>query len=89
MFILFERGDTDNENNTPLPSELISDLKGIAGSLAVGKIPVLIDLVRKEGRTKPTPPERMDIMLAILYVAAAQEGISRNGNTMKIVDPSP
>jgi hypothetical protein len=31
----------------------------------------------------------MDIMLAILYVAAAQEGISRNGNTMKIVDPSP
>jgi hypothetical protein len=87
---LYERNAVDGfKSNTPLPAELISDLKSLAGFLAVGKIPRLIELVRKEGRTKPTPPERLDMIIAILYVAAAKDGIRRNGRTMKIIDPSP
>ena len=86
---LYERSVYGYENYTPPPQELISILKSLAGYLAVGSIPQPIEDARKEGSHKPGPTERLDIAIAVLYVAAAKEGISRGGSILKINDASP
>ena len=86
---LYERSVYGHENYIPPPKELISILKGLAGYLAVGHIPQFIEDARKEGSHKPGPLERLDIAIAVLYVGAAKEGVSRGGNIIKINDASP
>jgi hypothetical protein len=90
ILLLWQRSVANGaESSTPLPPTLISALKMVAGDLAVGKTPQLIALARKEARTKLTPIERLPIIYAVLYVAAAKEGIQRDGKLMKIADGSP
>jgi hypothetical protein len=92
LLMLYERNALQGrESNTPLPTELISDLKALAGFLAVGKIPKLVGTASKSkgGRQNLNPIEKEGVALAVLYVAAAQEGVLRNGRLMKIDDSSP
>ena len=85
---LYERVVHGHENYGPPPKEIISILKELVGYLAVGSIPGPILAARKEGAHKPGPTERLDIAIAVLYVAAAKDGIWR-AQFIKIDDASP
>ena len=86
---LYERVVHGYEHFTPPPKEIITILKGLAGYLAVGSIPGPILAARKEGSHEPGPTERFDIAIAVLYVAAAKEGIKRGTKIIRVDDASP
>jgi hypothetical protein len=78
------------ERPEPPPAELAEKLSNLAGYLAVGQIPGPIEDAKTEGRRAPGPTERQHIGWAVAYRRACRpEGLSHNGQTIRIEDKTP
>jgi hypothetical protein len=76
----------------PDPLEVLTIMKGMAGYIAVGKIPDPIADAAAEGRTSAGPTERRDIGFAVAYLIAAKKdggGFEHQGEKIKIHDKFP
>src|SRR5262245_35415854 len=83
-------GVARGEQLEPPPVELARALSGLAGYLAIGQIPGLIEHAKTEGRRPPGPAELHDIGWAVAYRRACDpEGIIHNGQTIRIADKAP
>jgi len=86
----YERAVAQREQPEPPPVQLIERLRGVAGYLAVGKLPDTVRLAAKRGRTAPGPGEMRDMRMAVAYHHACRpEGIEHNGIRIRIEDPDP
>ena len=86
----YSRSIASHVIHEPPPGEVVEILAGIAGVLAVGRIPDEIRKAASEGRTRPTPREMRAIGMAVVYWMACQaEGIEHNGVRITIDDPDP
>lgn len=72
-----------------VPADLLAALAGLAGHLAIGDIPSPISHAAVNGRHSMKPRERLDIGLAVAYIAAAKSGIEHFGEVILIADKSP
>jgi hypothetical protein len=69
----------------PLPPDISLALAGLAGYLALGRIPEPISDCAKQGRTAPGPSERRDLQLAVAYVTAVRAGTLADKHPIKTV----
>ena len=85
-----EHSLSQRPDHEPFPAELASCIGGLAGYLAVGKLPEPIRDAARSGRTSPGPDERRDIRWAVAYRRACErDGIVHMGVTHRISDRHP
>jgi hypothetical protein len=70
----------------PPPLEILEGLENMAGYLAIGQMPGVVDDAISEGNHTAGPGERRDIGIAVAYMMAATDGIKHAGEQIIITD---